>query len=135
MEETMVKDHTENVLEIHGLVPGKKTEGMIPLLYENANRFVGRYSNNTKVEKAKELHDKLEADIVVYNEHKLNLKHELNKVAFSQLFWGGEAEVCSVVAHNVHGGKGRVQEDGTSLLACGSKIDFLDMSTSGKDES
>jgi hypothetical protein len=135
MEEMAVKDLKDEVLEIHGMVPGKKTEGVIRLLYENSNRFNGRYSNNTKVKKAKELHNKMEADIVAYNEHKLNLKHKLNKIGFNQLFWGGEAKVSSIVVHNIHGGKGRVQEGGTSLLAFGSVIKYLDMSTSGKTES
>ncbi len=72
---------------------------------------------------------------MAYNEHKLNLKHKLNNVGFSQLFWGGEAEVRSVIARNIHGGKGRVQEGGTSLLAFDGVIDYLDMSSSRKDES
>jgi hypothetical protein len=89
LEETAEKDLKDNVLEIHGMAPGKKTEKVIRLLYENANGFYRRYSNNTKVKKVKELHDKLEAYLASYNEHKLNLKYKLNKVGFNQLFWGG----------------------------------------------
>lgn len=63
------------------------------------------------------------------------MKHKLNKVGFNQLFWWGEAEVRSVVAHNVHECREQVQEGGTSLLAFGGVIDYLDMSLSGKDES
>ena len=125
----------DEVLEVHGVLPGKKPEGVIRLLYENANGIDGRFSNNGKLEKAKQIHDKLEADLVAYNEHRLNMKHKLNKVGFNQLFWWGEAEVRSVVAHNVHECRERVQEGGTSLLAFGSIIDYLDMSLSGKDES
>ncbi len=131
----MVKELKDKVLEIHGMVQGKKAEGVIWLLYENANGFDGRFSKNMNVEKAKELHDKLEADLAAYNEHQINLKHKLNKVGFNQLFWGGEAKVRSIVAHNVHGCKGRVQEGGTSLMAFSGVIDYLDMLTSGKDKS
>jgi hypothetical protein len=55
-----------------------------------------------KVEKAKGIQYDLEVDIAAYNEHQQNVQHKLNKVGFNQLFWGGEAEVCLVVAHNVH---------------------------------
>jgi hypothetical protein len=48
------------------------------------------------------------------------MQHKLNKVGFNQLFWGGEAEVRSVVAHNVHvEKKWQVQEGGTSMLMFG----------------
>ena len=46
----------------------------------------GRFSNNWKMAKAKELHDELEVDVVAYNEHRLNMQHNLNKVGFNQLF-------------------------------------------------
>ncbi len=51
LEETAVKDIKDDLLKIHGPVPGKKTEGMIWHLYENVNGFDGRYLNNTKVKK------------------------------------------------------------------------------------
>ncbi len=87
------------------------------LVCKNANGIDERFKNNWKVEKAKEIHNDLEVDIAAYNKHWLNMQHKLNKVGFNQLFWGGEAEVCSVVAHNVHVEKKRqVQEDGTSML-------------------
>jgi hypothetical protein len=120
-ELTSIRDE---VLEIHGNRPGRKQDGVIRLMYENANGIDGRFTENWKVEKARELHDELEVDVVAYNEHKLNLKHKMNKVGFNQLFWGGEAEVRSVVAHNVHENRRkRVQEGGTSMLMFGGIID------------
>jgi hypothetical protein len=105
------------------------------LVYEKANGIDGRFTNNLKVAKAKELHDELEVDVAAYNEHRLNMQHKLNKVGFSQLFWGGEAEVCSVVGHNVHAQKKRkVQEGGTSMLMFGSMIDYYDCQQSGRDD-
>ena len=131
-ELTSIRDE---VLEIHGNRPGRKQDGVIRLMYENANGIDGRFTENWKVEKARELHDELEVDVVAYNEHKLNLKHKMNKVGFNQLFWGGEAEVRSVVAHNVHENRRkRVQEGGTSMLMFGGIIDYFDMSLSGKDD-
>ncbi len=110
---------------------------MIRLLYENANGIYGRFNNNEKVTKAKELHNELEADVVAYCEHRINLKHRQNRVGFNRLFWEGEAEVRSGVSHNVHAEeiKGRTQEGGTSMLAFGGVIDYLDMAQLGKDKS
>ena len=45
--------------EVHGHRPGTKQEGVIRVLYENANGIDGKFTNNWKVEKAKELHDEL----------------------------------------------------------------------------
>jgi hypothetical protein len=84
-----------------------------------------RLSNNEKVERAKEIHDTLEVDIVAYNEHRLNMGHKLNINGFNQLFRGGEAAIQSVVAHNVHKNIGRVQEGGTSLIMYGPLTDHL----------
>jgi exonuclease III len=123
------------VLEIHGQRPMEKQDGVIRLVYENVNGIDSRFKDNWKVDKAKDLHDELAVDIAAYNEHKINMKHKQNKVGFNQLFWGGEAEVRSVVAHNVHEvGHQRVQEGGTSMLMFGGIIDYLDMASSGRDE-
>jgi hypothetical protein len=69
------------------MAPGKKAEGVMWLLHENANGFNVRFLNNMKVEKAKELHDKLEADLAAYNEHKINYKQ--NKVGVQSIVLGG----------------------------------------------
>ncbi len=83
--------------------------------------------------KARELHNELEADIVAYNEHRLNMKHKSNYFGFSKLFGGGEADVRSIVAHNVHENIRRGQEGGTSMVMFGSLIEYLDMSEGGKE--
>jgi hypothetical protein len=135
-EERELREINDEVLEMHGTQPGKKPEGVVRLIYENANGIDGRFGNNRKVEKAKELHNNLEVDIAAYNEHRLNMQHKHNKVGFSQLFWGGEAEVRSVVGHNVHTEKKRrIQEGGTSMLMFGKMIDYYDRTQSGRDES
>ena len=63
---------SDEVLKIHGIAPMSKGEGVTRLIYENANGICNKLCNNEKVERAKELHDSLEADIVAYNEHRLN---------------------------------------------------------------
>ena len=135
VEEQELQNINDELLGIHGVRPGKKPDRVMRLVYENANGIDGRFTNNLKVAKAKELHDELEVDVAAYNEHRLNMQHKLNKVGFSQLFWGGEAEVRSVVGHNVHAQKKRrVQEGGTSMLMFGSMIDYYDCQQSGRDD-
>ncbi len=79
-EEVELQQVQDEVLEVHGVTPGKKPEGVICLLYKNMNGLDGRFSNNQKVEKAKEIHDDLEADLVAYDKHCLNLKHKSAKL-------------------------------------------------------
>ncbi len=76
----------DEVLEVHRAISGNKLEGVNCFLYMNVNGFDGRFSNNKTEEKAKEIHDDLEVDLVAYNKQHLNLKHKLNKVGFNQLF-------------------------------------------------
>ncbi len=124
----------EEVLLIHGAAPATKPEGVIWLIYENANGISNKLCNNEKVEKAKELHDHLEVDIVAYNEHRLNMQDQRNVNGFNQLFKGGKADIQSVVAHNVHKNLGCVQEGGTSLMAFGNIIEHIANDQPGKDE-
>ncbi len=64
----------EEVLRTHGVAPMSKAEGVIQLIYENANGINNKLSDNDKVEKAKGIIDELEADIVPYNKHRLNMQ-------------------------------------------------------------
>ena len=57
-------DIAKELLRVHGISPGKKPEGVKRIIYENANSLNTRISGNEKVEKAKEVIDKLEADVV-----------------------------------------------------------------------
>ena len=68
-------------------------------------------TENAKLEKAKELIDDLEADVVMYNEHRMNLKHKRDTNGMNQMFNGGDSEVRSVAAHKVHASKcGKTQQ-------------------------
>ena len=50
------------------------------------------------------------------------------------MFWGGEVDIRSISAHNVHENVGRVQEGGTSMLLYGMFVDQYDFKHSGKDD-
>ena len=54
----------EEVLQVHGVLPGQKEEGITRLMYENANGFSNRMGGNEKLGKAKDIIDELEADVV-----------------------------------------------------------------------
>ena len=82
-------DTSEELIRVHVIAPGKKPEGVTRIIYENTNSFNTRISGNEKVEKAKEVIDKLEADVVCYNEHRVNMKHKENYNGFNQMFRGG----------------------------------------------
>ena len=133
-EQMEIEGVCEEVLEVHGRVPGKKSEGVTRLVYENPNGFNSRIAGNEKLDKAKEIIDELEADLAAYSETRLNAKHKDNKNGFSQMFRGGESEIRSVSAHNVHENVGRTQEGGTALLCYGSLIEQYDFEQSGKDD-
>ena len=79
----------DKILQVHGVLPGRKDDGIIRLLYENANGIPNRLGGNKKLDKAKELIDKLGADVIAYNEHQQNLRHKDNRNGWNQLFRGG----------------------------------------------
>ncbi len=124
----------KEVLQVHGHAPPTKAEGTVRLIYENVNGFSNQLSRNEKVEKAKKIHNELEADIAAYCEHRFNMCHKKNCNGFNMVFKGGEADIRSIVAHNVHENIGRVQQGGTSLLLFGHLTKQLDQNKSGKDK-
>jgi hypothetical protein len=102
IRETLNIPVPDEVLQVHGYAPPTKLEGTVRLIYENVNGISNKMSNNEKLERMREIHDKLEVDIAAYSKHQLNMKDKKNCNGFNQLFKGGEAVVQSVVAHNVH---------------------------------
>ena len=80
VQQTLVREQVEilqvkmDLLEVHGSPPGTKPAGVCRILYENANGIDCRQMMHPKIVKARKIHDDLEADIVAYNEHRLNLK-------------------------------------------------------------
>ena len=49
---------------------------------ENINGVSTNISDNEKLDKAKEIIDELEADLVLHTEHKVNCKHKDNRNGF-----------------------------------------------------
>ena len=123
----------DEVLEVHGVAPGGKADGVTRLLMENPNGLRNTISGNEKLEKGKEVIDELEADLVALPEHRLNCRHKHNRNGFRQMFQGGEADIRAVAAHNVHENVSKHQEGGTALLAYGTIVDQYDFEHSGKD--
>jgi hypothetical protein len=101
-EEIDTRGVSNKVLQIHGVLPGQKEEGITRLLYKNANGIPNRLGGNKKLDKAKDLINKLGTDVMAYNEHHQNLRHKDNRNSWNQLFRGGEADVRLAVTHNVH---------------------------------
>ena len=91
MEE--IKRVTDEVLKVHGIAPSKKGEGVTRVIYGNPNGFNSRTNRKEKLEKAEEIIDDLEVDIVAYREHRLKYKHKDNRNRSPQMFRGGIAEI------------------------------------------
>ena len=67
LEREEVAGIAEELLEVHGVAPNKKAEGVTRLMYENVDGMLNRISNNDKLDKAKEVIDELGVDVVAYN--------------------------------------------------------------------
>jgi hypothetical protein len=66
----------EYPLNVHGLPPGWKGEGVTRVIYENLNGLQSTLSKNEKLDKARQVINDFQADVVCYNEHHQNLKHK-----------------------------------------------------------
>ena len=83
LEREEVAGIVNELLEVHGVAPTKKAEGVTRLLYENVDGIRNRICNNDKLDKAKELIDKLGVDAVAYTEHKMRMGHKENRNGMS----------------------------------------------------
>jgi hypothetical protein len=68
----------DNVLKVHGVMPGTKKEGITRLLYENCSSLSNRICGNNKLKNMKDLIHGWDADIVGLVEHRQNLHHKDN---------------------------------------------------------
>ncbi len=63
-----IREVSDYLLEVHGVPPGWKGEGITRLIYENLNGLQSTLLiKNEKLEKARWVIDELQADIVCYN--------------------------------------------------------------------
>ncbi len=128
-------DIHEDILSVHGDPPGTKAEGITRLIYENVNGINSRMAGNAKLDRAREMIHELEADIVAFNEVRINFADKANINGFGKLFRGGETEMRALASHNVHVNVGKTQEGGTSLLVHGDLVGQYDVEGSGRDAS
>jgi hypothetical protein len=135
VEDQLIKEIREvldYLLEVHGVPPGWKGEGITRLIFENLNGLQSTLLiKNEKLEKARRVIDELQADIVCYNEHRQNLWHRLNRNGFRQMFNGEETELRAIVSNNVHKEVGKFQEGGTAMMTYGDLIQQFDPEGSG----
>ena len=130
-----IREVSEYLLEVHGVPPGRKGEGVTWLIYENLNGLQSTLSSkNEKLEKARRVIDDLQADVVCYNEHRQNLRHNANRNGFRQMFNGGETDLRAIASHNVHETVGKYQEGGTAVLSYGNLLQQFDPEGSGRDD-
>ncbi len=113
----------EYLLNVHGLPPGRKGEGVTRVIYENLNCLQSALSMNEKLDKAQQVINGPQADMVCFDEHCQNLKHKTNQNGFRQMFNGGETELRAIAAHNVNKVTGKFQEGGTAMLVFGNLIE------------
>jgi hypothetical protein len=129
-----IRGVSEYLLEIHGLPPGQIGEGVTRVIYENLNGLQSTLSKNEKLDKARQVINDLQADVVCYNENCQNLKHKANCNGLRQMFNGGETELRAIAAHNINEDAGKIQEGGTAMLAFGDLIEQFDPNSSGQDD-
>jgi hypothetical protein len=126
---------SEYLLEVHRLAPGRKGDGVTRLMYENLNGLQSTFSNkNKKLEKARQVIDDLQANIVCYNEHQQNLLHKSNRNGFWQMFNGGETDLRAIVSHNKNEEAGKFQEEGAAMIVYGDLIQQYNPAESGQDD-
>ncbi len=130
-----IREVSDYLLEVHGVPPRRKGEGVTRLIYENLNGLQSTLlSKNEKLEKAWRVIDDLQADVVCYNEHRQNLRHKANRNGFRQMFNGGETDLRAIASHNVHETVGKYQEGGTAVLSYGNLLQQFDLEGSGCDD-
>jgi hypothetical protein len=129
-----IREVSDYLLKVHGVPPGWKGEGTTRLIYKNLNGLQSTLSSkNEKLEKAWRVIDDLQADVLCYNEHRQNLRHQANKNGFRQMFNGGETDLRAITSHNVHENVGKYQEGGTAMMSYGNLLQQFDPEGSGRN--
>ncbi len=114
----------EGLLQPHGIPPTQSGTGFFRLLCENPNGLNNQITGNQKLGKAIDIKDELDANRLLFCEHRLNLRHRDNKNNFKQMFQRKVA--CrAVAANNIHQNVGRVQEGRTGMVAFGECTGFI----------
>ena len=130
-----IREVSDYLLKVHGVPPGRKGEGITRLICKNLNGLQSTLSNrNEKLEKACRVIDDLQANVVCYNGHRQNLRHNANRNGFRQMFNGGETDLRAIASHNIHDLVGKYQEGGTAVLSYGNLLQYFNLEGSGRDD-
>ena len=73
----------DEILEVHRVAPRRDAKGVTRVIYDNSDGLNNRIGRNRKLEKAKEIKDDLDADVVMINEHRMNCSHKDNRNGLS----------------------------------------------------
>ena len=104
-------------------------------MYENLNGLQSTFlSKNKKLEKAWRFIDDLQANVVCYNKHRQNLRHQANQNGFHQMFNGRESDLRAITSHNVHEIVGKYQGGGTAMMSYGNLLQQFDPEGSGRGD-
>jgi hypothetical protein len=76
----------KGLLQPHGIPPNLKQHGIFRILCENSNGLNNQITGNQKLGKAINIKDELDADGLLFFEHRLNLCHKGNRNNFKQMF-------------------------------------------------
>jgi len=66
----------EGLLQIHGLAPNTKQQGIFQIMGENCNGLNNRIGGNKKIAKALDIKEELDIYCLLYCEHHLNFRHK-----------------------------------------------------------
>jgi hypothetical protein len=129
-----IRGVSEYLLDVHGLPPGWKGEGVTRVIYDNLNGLQSTLSKNEKLDKAWQIINDLQVDVVCYNEHCQNLKDKTNRNGFHCMFNGRETDLRAIAAHNSNEDAGKFQEGATAMVVFGDLIEQFDPEGSGRDD-
>jgi hypothetical protein len=91
-------------------------------------------NKNKKLEKARQVVDDLQADIVCYNKHQQNRRHKSNWNGFRKMFNGGKTELRAIASHNKNKEARKFQEGGAAMIVYGDSIQQYNPAESGRDD-
>jgi hypothetical protein len=76
----------EGLLQVHGMAPNSKQDGIFWIMGENCNRLNNKIRGNEKIAKMLDIKDDLNVDCLMVCKHCLNFKHKDNKNNLKQMF-------------------------------------------------
>jgi hypothetical protein len=86
-EHRRVKKAVESgLLQVHGLPPNTKQQGIFCILGGNCNGFNNQIGRNNKIAKALDIKEDLDIDCLMYCERRINFRHMDNKNHLKQMF-------------------------------------------------